>query len=377
MKQRLLTEVETENNDINEMQNLFDGSLNESFNGFSDQEQPFIRPKGIPKFLRYSQPKEGQLSNTITKKIQKEFSEFNDKLVSRAMKVKKKIFNLPKKVRVAIKELKTLVQEKKIDIRKVDKGQLILVIDYAERKKIEEKNISDIAVICEDQSSNWTKNREFVDKEMKKLYHSKFIAREELIAVTGLLPGGADGKLKTNSGGVKFTRATDSNELFAQQRTPYVYPLLKAHKLSLSDLQKVKPDEVHEKIPARLVVGMASCQLMRVQSWLEHLLTPFSKEIGLFEYTKDSNSVLQCIEKVNQKADREHWNLNKATLFAIDVKALYPSVKLPLLRDALIGSFKKWTSVGQEGGCEAGVHAMHQIFEDEETHGIIQCLQHH
>ena len=29
-------------------------------------------------------------------------------------------------------------------------------------------------------------------------------------------------------------------------------------------------------------------------------------------------------------------------------------------------------SVGQAGGCEAGVHAMVEIFQDEETHGIIQ-----
>ena len=28
--------------------------------------------------------------------------------------------------------------------------------------------------------------------------------------------------------------------------------------------------------------------------------------------------------------------------------------------------------VGQEGGCEAGVHSMHTIFEEENTHGIIQ-----
>ena len=93
----------------------------------------------------------------------------------------------------------------------------------------------------------------------------------------------------------------------------------------------MRPDEVHEKIPARLVVGMASCQLIRVQSWLEHLLTPFSKKIGVFEYTKDSNCVLQCIENVNQQINNEHWNLDNATLFTIDVKALYPSVKLPLL----------------------------------------------
>ena len=74
-----------------------------------------------------------------------------------------------------------------------------------------------------------------------------------------------------------------------------------------------------------------------------YMLTPFSKEIGMFEYTKDTNCVLECIEKVNQQINNEHWNIDNATLFTIDVKALYPSVKLPLLRDALVGSFKKWT----------------------------------
>ena len=164
-----------------------------------------------------------------------------------------------------------------------------------------------------------------------------------MIAVTGLLPGGANGQLKTKTGGVKFTHATDSNELFAQQRTPYVYPLLKAHKIPLADLRKIKPNEVHAKIPARLVVGMGSCQLSRIQSWIEHLLTPFSKEYGVFEYTKDSNCVLEEIESLNEKITNEHWDLNKATLFAVDVKALYPSVNLQFLRTALTSSFKKWT----------------------------------
>ena len=95
-----------------------------------------------------------------------------------------------------------------------------MVIDYEQRKKIEELNISKIGELCANQKSNWEGNRKFIESEMKKLYFHKFVTREELIAVTGLLPGGANGKLKTNSGGVKFTRATDSNELFAQQRTP-------------------------------------------------------------------------------------------------------------------------------------------------------------
>ena len=78
--------------------------------------------------------------------------------------MKRKVFILPKKVQIALKELKTLVKDKKIDIRKVDKGQLILVIDYTEGKKIEGKNINDVAELCQEQKSNWANNREFVEK---------------------------------------------------------------------------------------------------------------------------------------------------------------------------------------------------------------------
>ena len=60
------------------------------------------------------------------------------------------------------------------------------------------------------------------------------------------------------------TRAIDANEFFAKQDTPYIYPLLKAHKLILEDLKTVKAEEVCDKIPARL--GMWSCQMSRVQA---------------------------------------------------------------------------------------------------------------
>ena len=175
--------------------------------------------------------------------------------------------------------------------------------------KIEESNILKIAEKREVQKSNWNENRTFVEKEMKKLYFLKFVSRDELAAVTGLLAGGIDGKLNTETGGVKFTHATDSNELFAQQKTPYVYPLLKAHKLPLKELRRIKPEEVEEKVPARLIVGMGSCQLTRIQSWLENLLTPFSQEYGIFKYTKDTNTILQSIQTLNDEIRKEHWDL--------------------------------------------------------------------
>ena len=138
-----------------------------------------------------------------------------------------------------------------------------LIIDFSERKKIEEINISKIAKICTKQSSNWEQNREFIDAKMIELYELDFISRNELTAVTGILPGGTKGNLKNKDGTRKDTRAIDSNECFVQQSTPYVYPLLKAHKLSIEELRNTLPDEVSTKIPARLVVGMSSCQMSR------------------------------------------------------------------------------------------------------------------
>ena len=83
---------------------------------------------------------------------------------------------------------------------------------------------------------------------------------------------------------------------------------------------------VANEIPSRLVVGMSSCQMVRIQSWLECFLTPLSKHYGKFEYIKDSNDMLAEIEDVKMIAEEENWDWNTVTLFPIDVKALYPSI---------------------------------------------------
>jgi len=197
-----------------------------------------------------------------------------------------------------LKELRQLVIDKIIDIRKVDKGDTILVINFEERKKIEDANISKVAALCDKQESNGVENRLFVEQKMKELYELKFIEGKELTAVTGLLPGGVNGKLiHREDGSLKYTHVLDTNEYFARQGTPYVYPLLKAHKLTLDELKQVKPDEVSLRIPARLVVGMSSCQMSRIQAWLEAFLTPLSKLYGMFEYTKVSTAILIDFDK--------------------------------------------------------------------------------
>ena len=136
-------------------------------------------------------------------------------------------------MRTALKELSELTKQKVIDIRKVDKGNLILIIDFSQRLKIEEMNISKIAKVCEVQSSKWLENRKFIEHQMSRLFELDFIDRNELASVTGLLPGGVSGKLKKKDGSRKYTHAIDSNEFFVKQQTPYIYPLLKAHKLKI------------------------------------------------------------------------------------------------------------------------------------------------
>ena len=212
---------------------------------------------------------------------------------------------------------------------------MILIIDYKQRILAEKLKISKIADLSQFQISNWEENKSFVECSFKKLYLNKFISKEELAAVTSLLAGGANGKLKTKDNYMKFTRTLPNNELFAKQSTPYVYPLFKAHKLSMLELLNVSPDDVHIKIPSRLIVGMSSCQLSRAQIWLEHLLTPLSIFYG--------NYFLAHLDNIKIKAVNDNWNWDDMVLFTIDLKALYPSVKFQYLCLELKHCFNKCT----------------------------------
>jgi len=244
----------------------------------------------------------------------------------------------------ALKHLTELVYNHIVDIRKVDKGQVILVIDYLQRKKAEEINIGKIANLSDIQSPNWKDNKGFVETIMKELYSKKFISKSELTAVTGLLAGGKDGSYRNDDGSIKYTRVISNSELFCRQRTPYVYPLFKVHKMSLAELLQISPSNIATEIESRLVVGMSSCQLTRIQIWLEHLLTPLAKFYGDFEFIKDSNDFLLKLEDVKKIALEEVWEWNNYTLFTVDVKALYPSVKFDNLIIALRHCFNRCTS---------------------------------
>ena len=57
---------------------------------------------------------------------------------------------------------------------------------------------------------------------------------------------------------------------------------------------------------------------------------------------------MEDIATINQQTVDNNWNLDKSTLFSIDVKALYPSVKLEHLKTALVYCFKKCTDWSDE-----------------------------
>ena len=183
----------------------------------NDSRENFVRDSKVPQKLQVYQPKEVNLSLAATKLIKKEFEEVNTIVINSLRNTKKCKFNLPKAARNSISKLKDLVRNKVIDIRKVDKGELMLVTDYNQSLLTEELNISKIAILSEPQCSNWKENKDFVEFKLKQLYNEKFISKEELVSVMGLLAGGVNGKLKNNDRSIKFTRIINNTELFAKQ----------------------------------------------------------------------------------------------------------------------------------------------------------------
>ena len=289
----------------------------------------FTKTEVIPPELRSFLPCEPDLCLPESKIIKKDFEKLNNNLLtSLKSKQRKKRFNLPKMARESLIRLKKLVHEKVIDIRKVDKGQVILIIDYAQRILAEAENISKIARLCPNQESNWKENKDYAEEKMIALYSKGFVSKRELTAVCGLIAGGMDGKKRKKDGSLKYTQVISQKELYAEQPTPYVYPLFKAHKVPKNVLLNTAPDLVAKEIPSRLVVGMKNCQLSRVQKWLESILNPISKIYGRFEYIKDSFDFLKKIENVKSVAVEECWDWENLILFTVDVKALYPSVQI-------------------------------------------------
>ena len=115
--------------------------------------------------------------------------------------------------------------------------------------------------------------------------------------------------------------------------------------------------------------------------------------IGSRNYGESSTDLCTAIAKMAKVVATEDLT-GENVLSALMACRLIPLDKNPGLRPIgigevlrrIIGKMVVWVlrpdlqeaagdlqmCVGQEGGCEAGVHAMHTIFQDDNTHGIIQ-----
>ena len=73
---------------------------------------------------------EKDLKVNETKMIKLGFTRLIENILPNLRSNRKRKFNLPKNARESILRLKSLFKTKKIDIIKVDKGQMIQIIDY-------------------------------------------------------------------------------------------------------------------------------------------------------------------------------------------------------------------------------------------------------
>ena len=111
-----------------------------------------------------------------------------------------------------------------------------------------------------------------------------------------------------------------------QPESPYAYPLFKVHKLT--------KDEINNKTipPNRLVHASKFGPLYRMEKWTSPHLTTISREYCKNEFILDTGDLIDHLEKLNQSNVLKN---EKANLFTLDVKALYPSIQPELAMQAI------------------------------------------
>ena len=104
-------------------------------------------------------------------------------------------------------------------------------------------------------------------------------------------------------------------------KTGIPYPLFKLHKLSLEQIrQKIIP-------PARLVHSLTQSPTTRLEKYLAHVFGEISRNYVRDEYIKDTGDFLNIVRSTPiKKGD---------LIFSLDVKRLYPSMKLEIVMESV------------------------------------------
>ena len=110
---------------------------------------------------------------------------------------------------------------------------------------------------------------------------------------------------------------------------PYMYPLYKIHKLT--------PGEISEKVvpPSRMVTASVGGPTYRIGIWLEYILKTVANKYCEGELVRDTPDFLGKILQNNFE------DLSKKKLVAMDICALYPSIKIEIALEAIESALKK------------------------------------
>lgn len=217
------------------------------------------------------------------------------------------------------------VNNKEIFVTRADKGGSILILNYEDVVKSMKDELSDqekYEVIQKDPEVHKKNVTGIVREKVKNLEERDLITAKDRESITGL----------NNNMHMKHNPEYRPED-------PTMYPLFKVHKLSLDQIKEKKLP------PARFVNNTKFGPLYRVEKWMSMHLSTISQEYCKDEYLKDTDHFLDKLRAKNEileslpKKHRPTYNL-----FTLDVKALYPSIRPDLAKDALKDACQKDTS---------------------------------
>ena len=249
----------------------------------------------------------------------KSFPELNNKLFDKVMKKilsdvdgislsEKRWGNLNYLERQGLLWCRKAIKERRLYITRADKGGAMLILDA--------DVVNDIILSRLNDEKNFVKlksdPRSNIKSEIKHLTsnfeRNNLISRNDCFLISG----------KTEKGGMSHSPSFRVGK-------PYVYPLFKLHKLTeqmISD--KIIP-------PVRMVTSGVAGPTYRLGIFLDNLLQPVVKRYCAGEIVKDTTSFLASLALLEESNAIQGCNL----IGTLDVDALYPSIKIRYVQDAI------------------------------------------
>ena len=238
--------------------------------------------------------------------------------------------NLDETLNGALKELKSLVNDKTIIICRSDKDGKIVVINYNDYNKIMDRELKKFNEIKDLNTNNIEKRLESIRKNCEnmiiKLYEEKLIDDNELRHIIGMKCDFIDNEWV-------YSRIPGPiAKHFVCKQLAYAYPLFKTHKLASNMLTTTSVFD----IPTRLLQSAGNITTTRITAFIESILNPISTKFckhKINEYCRDSKSYLEDLH--NWKTTVDEGTTDELFLVAGDVQSLYPSIPRKHVKNGL------------------------------------------